>query len=755
MGKTFTGGKLMGEKEIGDLVSGASKSANGIVKDLLENKKVTTEVDVNIKSSGGDKARKDIEKTYESVQKLYKAGKDLTVDQAKDYIKKKALPNGTPSRLTIERMGRFTDTDALFEDLKGQVSDYLSNARTGKKADPALRSEIMETFNSYRILKGQDFSFDSLEKQIPGIKKVINEVHQKVQSSVVSINNLYSAMNTILKAEGPKGLETYVNSLLKNITDTGGDVEKWGLDKFADEVIQNNIKYGLWGKLEKKNLSLNYLKKRNSTKSSGKTKRLSDEEAQYVNDLVNQGLPIYQTERLSDKRSSVTYKTKPHQTMRVGYKLGEDGKATPSTVSYNTDFKGLSEDLQKVDVQILKIKADFKSMTSSERQAAEKAKAPILQALEQRKAELEEELKFYSGSPEYAADAAIVQKQVKDNHANVKAELKAKQAIADFEKVSSIIDKARTKLQSFGNEQRSGAWTQQLTETVRTMQLLEQNQNKPDLVEKYNAQLQNQLKLLGQIQDETKIQNNKGYLLDQGQIKNAADMTAQMDKYAKAAQLGSLVTEKWNADQTKVTRTYKTTSGQITQLTGQVEKLSNAWRMSSTVSQGQNAFLTGFSKSIGGMIHQLPQLIMGYSAVMKLRSELTAGMSTFKEYDSTLTNISYTMNMTSKELDALGKSAIDMAKDLSMSVSNAEDVYKIYANMNTSAEEIQQLAKPTVILSNLSGVDASTAADEVQGIIQQFDMLKDSEADAADVSMHVVDVLNDISANVAMDYSFN
>lgn len=69
------------------------------------------------------------------------------------------------------------------------------------------------------------------------------------------------------------------------------------------------------------------------------------------------------------------------------------------------------------------------------------------------------------------------------------------------------------------------------------------------------------------------------------------------------------------------------------------------------------------------------------------------------------------------------------------------------------SKEIQETAKPTAILSNLSGVDASTAADQVQGILQQFHMLEDGSTSAADASMHVVDVLDKISANVGMDYA--
>ena len=327
--------------------------------------------------------------------------------------------------------------------------------------------------------------------------------------------------------------------------------------------------------------------------------------------------------------------------------------------------------------------------------------------------------------------------------------------IAPMEKAGGIIANIQKQIESYGNDQRSMGWSDRMKQISAAMRELFDVRGDAKQFEQKRVALLDMMKGLKAYSNATLMQNKQGFLVGEGTINQISDMEASMRKFAEATNIGSVASVKWSADNQKVTMTCKKASGQITTLTGSMEKLANAYRLTTNVSKAPSAFLTGFTGSIGQTIKQLPRLIMGYDAVMKVRSELTAGMSTFKEYDSTLTNISYTMNMTSKELDALGKSAIDMAKDLSMSVANAEDVYKIYANMNTSAEEIQQLAKPTVILSNLSGVDASTAADEVQGIIQQFDMLKDSEADAADVSMHVVDVLNDISANVAMDYSFN
>ena len=104
------------------------------------------------------------------------------------------------------------------------------------------------------------------------------------------------------------------------------------------------------------------------------------------------------------------------------------------------------------------------------------------------------------------------------------------------------------------------------------------------------------------------------------------------------------------------------------------------------------------------------------------------------------------MDMTKSQLDNLGKSVLDMANDLDSSINNAMQVSQIYANMNTSAEEIKKLSEPTLILSNLTGFDASTVADDIQAVTQQFDI-------AAESSMHIADVYDQISRNISVDYS--
>lgn len=144
--------------------------------------------------------------------------------------------------------------------------------------------------------------------------------------------------------------------------------------------------------------------------------------------------------------------------------------------------------------------------------------------------------------------------------------------------------------------------------------------------------------------------------------------------------------------------------------------------------------------------HQIAAQMAGMFGVYDIINIFKQGANTLKEFDDGLTKISYTMDMTKSQLDGLGKSVLETANDIDSSIDNAMKVSQIYANMNTSAEEIKKLSEPTLILSNLTGFDASTVADDIQAVTQQFEI-------SAEESMHIADVYDQISRNISVDYS--
>lgn len=256
---------------------------------------------------------------------------------------------------------------------------------------------------------------------------------------------------------------------------------------------------------------------------------------------------------------------------------------------------------------------------------------------------------------------------------------------------------------------------------------------------------------------------NKGTEIDwtANRTKNTKDASAFLSQYASSIGLTSEISTKINESTGQVTKTFTDISGNTVTLTGNIDKFNDSLRVTQSLVSKSGSGMSSFGNSIKrlvsgnfkGAISDIASYVSYFQVTMKAVQQAKQGFNDFLNYDSDLTNISYTMDLSKNQLQSLGSSAIDMAKDLSMSLDNTMDIYKIYANMNTTASEIQETAKPTAILSNLSGVNASTAADQVQGILQQFHMLEDGSTTAADASMHIVDVLDKVSGSVGIDYA--
>lgn len=309
---------------------------------------------------------------------------------------------------------------------------------------------------------------------------------------------------------------------------------------------------------------------------------------------------------------------------------------------------------------------------------------------------------------------------------------------------NNIWDKYNKDIEQFaeGSEERKKLTTQaekDSEDVVKSMQNLAKNASK------YN-----------QVTD-------KGTELDftSNRTRNTKDASAFLSQYAASIGLTSEISTKINEATGQVTKTFTDISGNTVTLTGNIDKLNNSLRVTQSLTSKNGSGISSFGNTLKGMVSgnfkgaiaDIASYVSYFQVTMKAIQQAKQGFNDFLNFQKDLTNVSYTMNLSQDQLQNLGTSAIDMAKDLSMSLDNTMDIYKIYANMNTTASEIQQTARPTAILSNLSGVDSSTAADQVQGILQQFHMLEDGSTTAADASMHIVDVLDKVSGSVGIDYA--
>lgn len=191
----------------------------------------------------------------------------------------------------------------------------------------------------------------------------------------------------------------------------------------------------------------------------------------------------------------------------------------------------------------------------------------------------------------------------------------------------------------------------------------------------------------------------------------------------------------------KFTASVKDADGQVKTLKYSLDRTTNTVRTTFDAKPAQQ-----FSMSLGNIGSQLLRFGTYYLSVTHLVSYIREGVNSLKEFDSALTKISYTMDLSNSQLENLGSNILDMANNMNTSVSNAMEVAQIYANMKTSSEQIQQMAQPAIILSNLTGQSASEMADSIQAVTNAFE---DVTAESSD---HIADVLDYVSRNLALDY---
>lgn len=157
-----------------------------------------------------------------------------------------------------------------------------------------------------------------------------------------------------------------------------------------------------------------------------------------------------------------------------------------------------------------------------------------------------------------------------------------------------------------------------------------------------------------------------------------------------------------------------------------------------------SSFFAQIQKSASSANSQLFARVFSiYTWINYLKRAITVAT----DFNSALTNMSYTMDVGKAQLDSFANSMRKMAISTTSSLQNVESVYKIYANMKTNIKEIEDMASSTLILSNLTGMDASQAADDIQAVVAQFSNLNAQE------TSHIIDVMDYISSNIAVDYS--
>lgn len=168
---------------------------------------------------------------------------------------------------------------------------------------------------------------------------------------------------------------------------------------------------------------------------------------------------------------------------------------------------------------------------------------------------------------------------------------------------------------------------------------------------------------------------------------------------------------------------------------------------------GTTTQVTSFAQSFSRIAGSMGIFITLQQTMRRLFEQFKEGVEYVRYLDKAFTDISITMDMTKSQFDGMTDQVQQMAIQLGTSSEAVMDVVKTYANAQSNINEVMQKTQPSVILSNLSGMDTSTVTKAVNATLNAFDMLKGGESDVIEQTTRVSDVIVSVSRN--MQYDFN
>lgn len=149
---------------------------------------------------------------------------------------------------------------------------------------------------------------------------------------------------------------------------------------------------------------------------------------------------------------------------------------------------------------------------------------------------------------------------------------------------------------------------------------------------------------------------------------------------------------------------------------------------------------------LDNVIGSVTKYFSAYRLIANGLQELKNGFQLVTAVDDAMTNISYTMDVSTSQLQKFSAQAIQMAQDLHTSAKTVLEASTLYANANESIESILAKTQTATMLSNVTGMTGEKSAKTLQSIMNQFDLTQDD-------LLSISDTLQSVSQSMAYDFS--
>ena len=226
--------------------------------------------------------------------------------------------------------------------------------------------------------------------------------------------------------------------------------------------------------------------------------------------------------------------------------------------------------------------------------------------------------------------------------------------------------------------------------------------------------------------------------------RNANEAKAAMMAYAKSIKGVQLETIKYNAAQKQVTFSVKTGKNEMTDMAVSANQLTNAFSMLNNGARYVPTGMEAFLDSVGGKLQEVGRYILSFGSFYRIWGEIQKGVTYIREIDSALTELKKVTDETDETYAQFLKTMSQTGAEVGATVKDLTNMAANWARLGYSIQEAGELAKSTAVLLNVSEfTDADTASEALISTMQAYGY-------AAEDSMHVVDVLNEIGNNFAI-----
>ena len=227
--------------------------------------------------------------------------------------------------------------------------------------------------------------------------------------------------------------------------------------------------------------------------------------------------------------------------------------------------------------------------------------------------------------------------------------------------------------------------------------------------------------------------------------KDIKQVEQAMKQYARSIEGVDAYSIKWNEEQRTLTYSVRTGKHEVSDFALTMGKYTDACYKARTGTRTVQTGMEKFLTSIKGKFQEVARYIISFGSFYRIWAEIQKGVTYVREIDSALTELKKVTDETDETYAKFLKTMAQTGSEVGATVQDLTNMAASWARLGYSIEQAGELAKSTAVLLNVSEfTDADTASEALISTIQAYGY-------AAEDSMHVVDVLNEIGKLLPVD----